>query len=106
MVDFIERATATHDTAKMQLSSTPHYNFFSQLLWQPFWQFYIWATIITTTFLEESLQFCVKFVVSTDSATGFIFKGESKIIIHVDMEKMAINLCKQSYIRLTVDMDV
>ena len=46
----------------------------------------------------------MKFVVSTDSATGFIFKGESKIIIHVDVERMAINLCKQSYIRLIVDM--
>ena len=28
LVDFIERATAIHETAKMHLSSTPHYNIF------------------------------------------------------------------------------
>ena len=43
---------------KMQFSSITHHNFLSQPQ-QFFQQFYIWAKIFITIFLEKSLQFCV-----------------------------------------------
>ena len=55
-IGYFQTLQPTHETATNAVIFHTHYNLFAQMQ-QFFQQFFIWATILITTFLENSLQF-------------------------------------------------